>query len=288
MKIAILGDVHGNLPAFQNAIAYLEKWGPDQVVLTGDIVNRGPCSPACLSLAKEKIDGEGWLPLIGNHEEYVIDQANSESPRQGPEFEAFRSTHWTFLQLGKDVSEIAGWLPFVELEGQEGGTVRVAHASVLGTQAGIFPQMRDEVLVARGGQPPAAVFAAGHTHLAFQRTVDGTQYVNVGAVGVPFDGDTRSGLALLTWKDGAWKVEVVRLAYDQEQTIRDCQRSGFLTEAGPLAWLILAELLFAESQLFAWHRDHYEAVCAGERGMAESVRIQLESQGKWEQVSAYL
>lgn len=288
MKIAILGDVHGNLPAFQNAIAHLEKWRPDQVVLTGDIVNRGPCSPACLALAKEKIEREGWLPLIGNHEEYVIDQASPKAPRQGLEFEAFRSTYWTYLQLGKDISEIASWLPLVELEGQEGKVVRVAHASVLGTQAGIFPQMGDEDLVARGGQPPPAVFAAGHTHLAFQRKVDGTQFVNVGAVGVPFDGDTRSGLAQLTWREGGWDVKVIRLAYDQEQTIRDCQQSGFLTQAGPLAWLVLAELLFAESQLFAWHRDHFEAVLAGERDMAESVRLQLESQGKWERVRAYL
>ncbi len=288
MKIAILGDVHGNLPAFQNAIAHLEHWRPDQVVLTGDIVNRGPCSPECLALAKMKIDQEGWLPLIGNHEEYVIDQALPDAPREGPVFEAFRSTYWTYEQLKRDTRDFEDWLPQVELEGQNGRLVRVAHASVLGTQAGIFPHMTDRVLVKRGGRPRPSVFAAGHTHFSFQRTVEGVQYVNVGAVGVPFDGDTRSGLAQLTWHEGRWQVEIVRLEYDQGQTIRDCQRSGFLTDAGPLSWLILAELLFAESQLFAWHRDHFDAVCAGERSVAASVRMQLESQGKWERVRAYL
>lgn len=41
MKIAILSDIHGNLPALQTVADDIARWQPDQVIVNGDIVNRG-------------------------------------------------------------------------------------------------------------------------------------------------------------------------------------------------------------------------------------------------------
>ena len=59
----------------------------------------------------------------------------------------------------------------------------------------------------------------GHTHLQFARTTaEGLELVNPGSVGLPFDGDTRAGYALLDPEGG---VELRRVAYDHERAAAD-------------------------------------------------------------------
>ena len=50
---------------------------------------------------------------------------------------------------------------------------------------------------------------------------NGRLVVNAGAVGLPFDGDTRASYAQLTWQCGAWHADVIRLDYDRRQAGRD-------------------------------------------------------------------
>ena len=48
MKIAVLADIHGNLPALEAVAAHVEAWQPDRVIVAGDLVNRGPRPLECL------------------------------------------------------------------------------------------------------------------------------------------------------------------------------------------------------------------------------------------------
>jgi len=54
MRLAILSDIHGNLPALQATEKHVETWRPDHVIVNGDIVNRGPSSAACWDLIESK------------------------------------------------------------------------------------------------------------------------------------------------------------------------------------------------------------------------------------------
>ncbi len=288
MKIAVLGDVHANLAAFETVIDHVEKWAPDVVISTGDIINRGPSSGECLDLVVEKSKSRGWHTLRGNHEDYIIHQSTPQAERDGPVFECFYQSYWTFQQIDCDVSAIRTWKDLLEVEGPDGSLVRVAHGSVLGNNRGIFPKSSDEDLILKGGEPKPAVFCAGHTHAAFSRMLNGTLFVNVGSVGIPFDGDWRAGYARLTFKKGSWLEEIVRLEYDREKTLAEYANSGFLTDAGPIAWLVLGEYLFAKSQLYSWHRDYFDLVMQGELDLETTVREQLEAQGMWEKVRSFL
>lgn len=51
MRIAVLADIHGNLPAFEDALKHVSQQKVDQIILAGDIVNGSPDSKACWSLA---------------------------------------------------------------------------------------------------------------------------------------------------------------------------------------------------------------------------------------------
>jgi len=63
MKVAVFSDVQGNLPALEVAVEHILDWGPDMVVMAGDLVNRGPSSRACLGLFDPLRRERGWLPL---------------------------------------------------------------------------------------------------------------------------------------------------------------------------------------------------------------------------------
>ena len=287
MKLAVLADIHANLPALEAVTAHLEAWRPDQVVVAGDVVNRGPRSPECLAFILDKINTAGWKVLKGNHEDYVIAQNQPDSPRDGPLFEVYRHTNWTYNQLNGASTALETWPDLLSLPGPDGGEIRIAHASSLGNTFGVFPAMENAELSRRVGQPFPALFCSGHTHYPFQTHLEGCLIANVGAAGLPFDGDQRSCYAQLTWT-GAWHGEITRVPYDRARTMTDFQQSGFLHEAGPMTWLVVAEFLFAKSQLYSWMHDYYEPVLTGETTVEATVRMQLDKQGIWEEVGKYL
>jgi predicted phosphodiesterase len=288
MKFAVLADVHANLPALKRVLDDIDRWGPDQVVVAGDIVNRGPRSLECLDLVMSRVSSGSWQVLRGNHEDYVIAQASPDSPRSGGLADAFQATHWTYRELNQQVAVLASWPLTAEFEGPDGRLVRVAHASADNNQRGVFVMNSDQEMLERAGQPTPALFCTAHTHFPLVRRIGSSTVVNVGAAGLPFDADWRASYGRFEWDGAAWRIEIVRLEYDRDQLIADYKSSGYLRDAGPLSWLILAEMLHSKPQLFAWHRDCFEGVQAGRLGMAESVQRQLESQGMWEQVRLYL
>lgn len=274
MKLAILADIHGNFPALEAVTAHIEQWRPDKIVVAGDIVNRGPRSLDCLRFVQNKQRSHGWLTVRGNHEDYVITQAQSDTPRSGPVFETFRNVYWTYQQLNGDVSALAGMPLQQYLPGPNGQDVYITHASMLGIRNGIFIKTPDEEL-RRKIEPTAALFCVGHTHLPLIRCIDQTLVVNVGAVGLPFDGDTRACYAQAEWRDGHWSVEIIRLDYDRDQAERDFFETGFMTDSGALALLIYDEFCRARSHLYLWTELYQARVLAGEMSLEESVREYL-------------
>jgi diadenosine tetraphosphatase ApaH/serine/threonine PP2A family protein phosphatase len=72
------------------------------------------------------------------------------------------------------------------------------------------------------------VVCFGHTHLPWQRTVEGVHFINAGSVGRPKDGDSRAGYVLLdiVAVEPSVKVQFVRVEYDVERATREIARSG--------------------------------------------------------------
>ncbi|HFE38419.1 MAG TPA: metallophosphoesterase, partial [Gammaproteobacteria bacterium] len=75
MKIAVLSDIHGNVPALYAVLEDILRWRPDKIIVNGDIVNRGPCSKSVLEIIDTEIP-HGIL-LTGNHETFVLYCANN-------------------------------------------------------------------------------------------------------------------------------------------------------------------------------------------------------------------
>lgn len=276
MKIAVISDIHGNIPALTTVAEHIDQWQPDHVIVNGDIVNRGPNSRSALQFVQQRAAVEGWQLVRGNHEDYVLQFDDlTNVPESGPMYELHRFAYWSYRQLNGKLATLRRLPEAVQLFAPDGSEFRATHASMQGNRDGIYPRMSDDELVAKIGKPPA-VFVTAHTHVPLLRTINETLVANVGAVGVPFDLDRRLSYGRFTWDaQQGWAAEIVRLPYDYEQIERDYVSTGFLEEAGPLAQLMLVELRKARGLVYRWAQRFQEAVLAGEISMEASVRAVL-------------
>jgi predicted phosphodiesterase len=271
MRVAIFSDVQGNLPALQVTVEHIDAWGADLTVSNGDLINRGPNSLGCLDLFERLRADSGWLPLRGNHEDFVLRCAH-QPPDNPIDADLRRFADWTCQQLQDRVGATATWADHLCLHAPAADSwVHATHGTLLGNRDGISQSVPDEQLTARLPEG-VAVFVTAHTHKPLERHFKGTHILNVGSVGSPFDGDTRASYGQLEFRKGAWHTRIVRLDYDRQQTEGEFRRSGFLDQGGPLAKLIYREWRDALPLMPHWHREYGSAVLSGQISLERAVR----------------
>ena len=217
VQVAVISDIHGNLPALQAVIEDLRRISPDVVVVDGDIINRGPQSRECLAAVRE----QGYTVVYGNHEDYAI---RRRSPRIPPEWliPFFAPFQEVADSLSAEEAAVFEHLPraFV-LQWPELPAVRMTHGSPRALNHGIGPWLEPTELDALLDMIPEPVLVGAHTHRAFEhRRADGHMALNCGAVGVPYNGDPRAQYLLLHGEDGAWQPEFRAVPYDRERVRR--------------------------------------------------------------------
>jgi len=276
MKVAVFSDVQGNLPALEVAVKHILDWGPDMVVMAGDLVNRGPSSRACLDLFDPLRRERGWLPLQGNHEAWVL-RCGRERPFDPLDADMRRIADWTFNQIAEIEDALLGWPDHLSFHADaEDSWVHVTHGSMAGNRAGVSASVSDQDLFDRLPQD-VALFVGAHTHKPMERRLGSTKILNVGSVGSPFDGDVRASYGQLEHRNGHWRTRILRLAYDRARTERDFLESGFIEQGGPLARIIFEEWRQARVLLAGWHRRYREAVQSGETTLERAVADFLRS-----------
>lgn len=276
MKIAVLSDIHGNIPALQAVTSNLESWQPDQVVVNGDTVNRGPCSHEALRFVINKQEHAGWHLLRGNHEDYLLRCGLPETPQTGPKFEINRFAHFAYEQLNGETERIRTMPEGYSMNAPDGSEFRVVHASMEHNRDGIHQELSDQELRVKI-DPAPAVFVTGHTHQPLIRKIDQTLVVNTGSVGSPFDLDWRPSYGRFTWDAVAgWNTEIVRVPYDRRRIEQDYQSSGFLKDGGPLAQIMLVELRRSRGLIYHWASQYEQMVLNEEISLEESVKRVLQ------------
>jgi len=234
VRLAVLADVHGNLPAFETALAAARRAVPDLLVIAGDVVNGAPDSRACWLLARAEAD----VLLRGNHERYAIDRgtAAGEPEWLGPRF---RPLAWTVAELDGLLDDVRA-LP---IAAPAAPGVTVVHATPSDDHTSFFPWTPDDELSRAFAGVEAEVLVRGHNHLPFHRTLpDGRLMVSVGAVGLPLAGRPEAQWALLERGRAGWRVEHRSEAYDVDAALLRFDESGYLDAAGPIGLLFRREV----------------------------------------------
>lgn len=232
MRIALVSDIHGNLPALEAVVADFSARGADTVINLGDSLS-GPLLPletAHYLMARE------WTQLAGNHERQILglSAADPATPdgyarsQLGAAELAWISSLPPTLAYSDEITLCHG-TPANDLEyfleTADHGCVRVASPA----------EVR-----ARLGGIRTAVVACGHTHVPRSvRSPDGQLIVNPGSVGLPaFDDDhggyhvvenasTDARYALIEKGARGWTTQLVSVPYDHEAMARLAGRRGF-------------------------------------------------------------
>src|SRR5919202_5808685 len=196
--LAILYDIHGNLPALEAVLTDAEEAGAERFVLGGDYALFGPWPREVV----ERLDGLDADWIRGNGERWTA------HPQDAPQDEVVQGAVAACRELLGD--ELVARLAALPFDLARDG-VRYVHASPLSDVRSFAPDHDDsEEEMLEGVLEPRLVF--GHTHLPFKRQAKaGVELVNPGSVGMPFDGDPRAAYALVA-DDG--ELEHRRVDYD--------------------------------------------------------------------------
>jgi predicted phosphodiesterase len=250
-RIAILSDIHGNLAALEAALDDVRAAAPDQVIVNGDIVNRGPQSIECL----QAIRALGWPVVFGNHEDYALKRVDGEVP------EPWHTRFWDPFQhvadaLSADEIAYLRALPRdVVVSVPKLPALRIVHGNMRALNDALGPWMSDaELLEAVDGAPEPIVIGA-HSHRTFERRVGARWMLNSGSVGAPFNGDPGAQYLLMTATNGDWQAEFRSVAYDRAPVYAAWARSG------ELECCMSAQVFKYEVETATFHLGAYMRFC---------------------------
>jgi predicted phosphodiesterase len=207
--LALLYDIHGNLPALDAGLADARGRGAGAWLLGGDVVAFGG-DPVAVDARLAELAPATWIR--GNTDRWLADQSDLGDGEQ-PMRAAVLACRAALGDARAGV--LAALPPSAPLPAASGGGT-AWHASPVSDLRSFLPRPgEDEGELLDGVRDPRLVF--GHTHLPFRRVAaGGVELVNPGSVGLPFDGDRRAAYALVH-PGGA--LELRRVAYDTEATI---------------------------------------------------------------------
>lgn len=219
--IALVSDIHANLPALEAVLSDIEARGVPQVFHLGDLVGYAPWPNEVITL----LNARGIAGVAGNYDSTVaLDYKHCgcryEDPRQ--ESLSHLSYEWTRRACDPSTKAILAALPFRmdvrPLGGHTAGPnlVLVHGTPTLNTLYWTEDRPDDfcRKMATMAGLRAGDVIAFGHTHLPWHRKVDDVHFINAGSVGRPKDGDPRAGYAMLHVAEDGVSVEQVRVAYD--------------------------------------------------------------------------
>jgi predicted phosphodiesterase len=253
MRLAILADVHGNLPALQAVLADARQQGVDGFIVAGDTTG-GPNPVQAINLLRSL---DSWL-IRGNSENYFVTYDAGDVPSAWHESDQWANMRWSYHRLDRDTLDFITALPEQRVVALPGCVpIRVLHGSPQNPLTGHLYPNRDPVslrifkrarllppdresieldLALASVQEP--VLACGHTHISWLQEHNGRLVLNPGSVGLPF-GDTRARYALLTWQGCRWQARQRAIAYDLKQIRAAYVQSGLLAQGGVFARTLL-------------------------------------------------
>ncbi len=203
--LAILSDIHGNLPALQAVVADAKARGCTRFLSLGDVAGYYAQPGACIDLLREL----GAPNVLGNHDSYITLDQNCPRSRVVTQIINYQKS----TLRADQVDWLKGSHDFI----REDGCLFVHGGPEDPRDQYLYTISRDKI--------PAGVrlLFSGHTHVQVLADFGEQRYCNPGSVGQPRDGDSRAAYATLD----AGRVLLHRVAYDIDRTAEAMKAAGF-------------------------------------------------------------
>jgi predicted phosphodiesterase len=209
MRVAILADIHGNLPACEAVLQDIARNGADVVVAAGDLALRGAHPRETVELLFDRCQSI----LLGNTDCYIAGNYLGGAYREREHWKR-DLLGWTRDQLGPEWTRKLGELPFsVRYSPRRGQDLYVCHANPRNLEESVDPTLDEASLRRFFAHLDAAACAFGHLHFPYRRRFGRMLLADVASAGIPRDGDIRPAYGLFTWTPRGWRVQIRRVRY---------------------------------------------------------------------------
>lgn len=214
-RVAVLSDVHANVPALTAVLDEPDVRAADLVVFCGDLT-WGPEPQRTVELVQRL--GDRAVLVRGNADRAVVELAGGRRAAETP-----REAWMPGRHSGEVVDWLAGFHFTVVVDVVALGPVRCCHGSPRSDTEILTPETPAERLAEVRTRFFEPTLVSGHSHVQFDRTVDDLRSVNPGSVGLPYhDGEPGTAFWALLGPD----VRLRRTRYDVAAAIERCHAVG--------------------------------------------------------------
>jgi len=223
MKVALIGDIHANLPALEAVLEDAHKHGVEAIWNVGDMLGYGAFPDEVISL----LQNEKVKSIIGNYDLKVLKiQQKKNKWKKGIPPEKWVAFNWTYEKLSESSIEYLSSLGKeirMELEGKR---ILLVHGSPDSDEEHLTDETPEERLNELTQNADADLIIVGHSHVPFKRKIGNIWFINPGSVGRQSDGDPRASYAVMILKQQNWlRVTHHRVEYDVEKAVSAIRES---------------------------------------------------------------
>ena len=226
LKIAVISDIHGNLPALQSVLKDIHQFGADQVYCLGDLTDAAPWHNEVIDLIRSK-----QIPVImGNHDERiafnrpVLPLSKHSKTEQEARYIAINHTKDTIAPDHK--AYLANLPRSIRLE-LPAFRLLLVHGSTRSNDEYVYEQHPEHDLLAMLEEQQADILVMGHTHISYirQLPVAGKMVINTGAVGRSKEKDRQAAYLQLTIAGEKITPVIRKVVYPIAETIAAIRNS---------------------------------------------------------------
>jgi putative phosphoesterase len=225
MKMALFGDIHGNIEALRTVYHEAQALKADRMYHLGDL---GGYAPFVNEVVDFLIDHH--IPGIqGNYDDAVANDHDHCGCRYEDALQAEmaeRSFAWTKKHTSPPSAEFMKKLPREISFMSDGKTVKLFHATPHKNNLYWHEDRPMKFFQEMAEKAEADVMVYGHTHKPYSKNINGKFFVNAGSVGKPKDGDPRACLTIVEITRQSVLAEFIRVRYDIEKVAAAILLSG--------------------------------------------------------------
>jgi putative phosphoesterase len=228
-RVAVITDVHANLPALEAALERIEALGIESVYCGGDLVGYGPHPDGVCALIRDR----GIPTIYGNYDFAIardMDDCGCSYVTPADRELGERSVAWTLAHTGEASKAFMRELPFDLRFAVGASAVHLVHGSPRKVNEYLFEDKPARLFERLAAAEDADVLVFGHTHKPWVRSYGRVRFVNCGSVGKPKDGDPRGAFAVLDARSGPLEVTIERVEYDAEAVAAAVRAAGLPAE----------------------------------------------------------
>jgi putative phosphoesterase len=228
-RVAVITDIHANLPALQAALDRIDELGIDDVYCGGDLVGYGPHPNEVCGLIAER-----GIPTIHGNYDYAIardlDDCGCAYVTPHDRELGQQSVVWTLANTDQPSKDFMRGLPFDLRFAVGASSVHLVHGSPRKVNEYLFEDKPASLYERLAAAEEDDVLVFGHTHKPWVHDFGGVRFVNCGSVGKPKDGDPRGAFAVLAATPDGVEVTIERVAYDADAVAAEVRAAGLPVE----------------------------------------------------------